>query len=53
MSAFRDDDLGEGSGSAYVFDLDQAFLFGDINRDGVVDVLDLLEVIANWGACPG
>jgi hypothetical protein len=25
----------------------------DVNGDGVVDVLDLLEVIANWGACPG
>ena len=23
---------------------------GDINNDGVVNILDLLEVVANWGA---
>jgi hypothetical protein len=25
---------------------------GDVNTDGVVDVFDLLEVLAAWGACP-
>ena len=24
---------------------------GDINLDGTVDVLDLLQVIGNWGPC--
>lgn len=23
----------------------------DINSDGVVDVVDLLEVVGNWGTC--
>jgi subtilisin family serine protease len=27
-------------------------LQGDVNGDGAVDVLDLVEVIVNWGACP-
>jgi hypothetical protein len=26
---------------------------GDVNGDGVVDVTDLLAVLAEWGACPG
>ena len=26
---------------------------GDTNGDGVVDVEDLLQVILDWGACPG
>ncbi len=25
----------------------------DINRDGVVDVLDLIAIITSWGPCPG
>ncbi len=25
---------------------------GDVNGDGTIDVLDLIEVLANWGACP-
>jgi hypothetical protein len=25
----------------------------DLNDDGVVDVMDLLQVLADWGACPG
>jgi hypothetical protein len=24
----------------------------DINGDGIVDVLDLLEVLGQWGPCP-
>jgi hypothetical protein len=24
----------------------------DVNDDGVVDVLDLVAVITNWGTCP-
>ncbi len=26
---------------------------GDVNGDGVIDVLDLIEVITSWGPCPG
>ena len=28
-------------------------VFGDITGDGVVDVLDLLQLLAAWGPCPG
>lgn len=31
----------------------QALLIGDINCDGFVDVLDLLEVISHWGKLGG
>lgn len=30
---------------------DECEQIGDLNDDGVVNVLDLLELIANWGAC--
>jgi hypothetical protein len=23
----------------------------DTNEDGIIDVIDLLEVVGNWGAC--
>jgi hypothetical protein len=26
---------------------------GDLNADGVVDVIDLLQLMASWGPCPG
>jgi len=39
--------LGEPQGTA-VF----VRSMGDINADGVVDVLDLLEVLGAWGPCP-
>ncbi len=28
-------------------------VFGDVTGDGIVDVLDLLELLADWGACGG
>ena len=31
----------------------QPGVFGDVNGDGVVDVLDLLELLSDWGPCPG
>jgi hypothetical protein len=31
---------------------DDCELDADVNGDGVVDVLDLVEVITNWGPCP-
>lgn len=34
-------------------DLVTAPCYGDIDGDGVVDVVDLLEVIGNWGFCIG
>jgi hypothetical protein len=29
----------------------RASITGDLNRDGVVNVIDLLEVLSAWGAC--
>ena len=26
-------------------------VFADVNDDGIVDVIDLLEVVGNWGPC--
>ena len=40
------------SGAAYLFDLGRSMPRGDSNRDGHVDVLDLLDVLASWGECP-
>ncbi|NNF42830.1 MAG: hypothetical protein HKN62_07255 [Phycisphaerales bacterium] len=31
---------------------DERLLAGDVNRDGVVDFLDLLATLAAWGPCP-
>ena len=50
-----DDDQAIEAGSAYVFNLpDCADCPADVNGDGTVNVLDLLEVLAAWGAtgCP-
>lgn len=32
---------------------DALFPYADINEDGFVDGIDLLEVISQWGTCPG
>ncbi|MDP7008171.1 MAG: hypothetical protein QGI78_01215 [Phycisphaerales bacterium] len=40
--------LGEGG----VCDDCPASCAGDINSDGVVNIHDLLNMIASWGACP-
>ena len=40
------------SGSAYLFDLVRSMPPGDSNRDGEVNVLDILDVLASWGDCP-
>ena len=28
-------------------------LIGDLNGDDVVDITDLLQLLAEWGPCPG
>ncbi len=56
-----DDDNGEDSGSAYLYDLDRAENIADIASpdgglgvpDGIVDGDDLLVLFSNWGGCPG
>ena len=52
IGANGDDDNGELSGSAYLFD---AAAPGkcpwDLDGDGIVDVDDLLEVVHNMGSC--
>lgn len=52
VGAYRDDDNGIDSGSAYLFDAG-ATCYWDLNGDGYVGVLDLLEVIYNFGPCDG
>jgi choice-of-anchor B domain-containing protein len=36
----------------FVWRLMQPAIPGDVNGDGMVDVLDLLELLADWGECP-
>jgi len=26
---------------------------GDVNRDGVINVTDVLDIVSNWGSCNG
>ena len=52
VGAYRDDDNGNGSGSAFVFDLSGPCCPGDIDGDGEVGITDFLELLANWGPCP-
>ncbi|UCD75146.1 MAG: hypothetical protein JSV91_15355, partial [Phycisphaerales bacterium] len=49
IGAYGNDDLGEKSGSAYVFDLCPA----DVNSDGTIDIDDLFALLAAWGPCDG
>jgi hypothetical protein len=49
VGAHLNDDLGEDSGSAYVFDVD--FSTGDLNCDGLVDGHDLGTLLLAWGEC--
>lgn len=53
LGNFEDDDQGEESGAAYVYTKHwPTGCAGDITGDRVVDVLDLLAVLEDWGACP-
>ncbi len=49
VGAWRDDDHGINSGSAYLFDLPARWCSSDVNADSVTDVLDLEAVILAWG----
>lgn len=49
VGAPHDDDNGEWSGSAYMFDLEP--FPGDLDCNGSVGVSDLLILLANWGPC--
>jgi len=46
------DGAASTAGSGYLYDLVRAMPHGDSNRDGQVDVLDILDVLATWGDCP-
>ena len=37
----------------YSYYCEESAVPGDVNGDGVVDVVDLLAVLAAWGPCPG
>ena len=53
VGAWGDDDNGDASGSAYLFDAagGPGKCPWDLDGDGVVDVDDLLEVVHNMGSC--
>jgi len=52
VGAVGNDDLGSNSGSAYVFSVSNDCP-ADTDCDGAVNVMDLLELLASWGPCPG
>ncbi len=53
VAGYRDDDNGDASGSAYLFDAAAPGMCPwDLNGSGDVNVLDLLALLAAWGPCP-
>ena len=53
VTANRDDEGGTGgSVSVLLNSPPQDRVIGDITGDGVVDVADLITLLANWGECP-
>ena len=52
-STFVPGRTGRGGNSVQVLVAGVEPVLGDINGDGIVNVLDLLAVIVNWGPCPG
>ena len=46
VGAYLDDDNGNLSGAAYLFD---AGCRADLNEDGAVDAADLLALLSAWG----
>ncbi len=54
VGAYRNDDNGGNSGSAYLFDAAAAGMCPwDLNGNGSVGILDLLALLAAWGTDPG
>ena len=54
VGAYRNDDNGGNSGSAYLFDAAAAGKCPwDLNGNGSVGILDLLALLAAWGTDPG
>jgi outer membrane protein assembly factor BamB len=43
----------DANGRLYALRLHDEVVVGDLDGDGVVDVLDLLILLDSWGACPG
>ena len=52
VGAFRDDDNGTDSGSAYLFG-ESALCPADLDCDGDVDAFDLAILLGSWGPCVG
>ena len=52
IGAYLDDDVGNASGSAYVFETDLPCP-ADLDEDGSVGIGDLLALFGLWGPCPG
>jgi hypothetical protein len=50
--ALFDAQAGTGAGAAFTFDV-QCTDCPDVDGDGVVDVVDLVELVLDWGPCPG
>ena len=42
----------ETAGAAYLYELDRSMPHGDLDKDGDIDILDLILVIGQWGDCP-
>ena len=40
------------AGTLLRFEVVEGGLLGDVNGDGVVDVVDLLQMLGEWGDCP-
>ncbi|MEE8156188.1 MAG: FG-GAP repeat protein, partial [Phycisphaerales bacterium] len=54
VGAWFDDDNGDNSGSAYLFDAAApAKCPWDLDGSGSVGAADLLDLLFNWGPCPG
>ncbi len=51
VGAWRHDDNGSNSGSAYLFDAALGKCPWDLDASGDVGLLDLLLLLANWGPC--
>ena len=53
VGAIGDDDHGSNSGAAYVFGVGNGGCLEDLDDSGLVDVSDLLMLLAGWGGAEG